>query len=143
MQEVGHGRLVGLPKLLAMVTMGSTGKDRWQAKSLRSTFGSQCVSQLPTSPSCGFGSAIREATSRVSLTASFTGAHGVQIAATMSACCTVCRVSSSFGLTKCLPADVCFTRCGQGQLQIDRRQQLARRHLQSSGISHVLFVIGC
>ena len=46
-------------------TMRSTGKDRWQAKSLRSTFGNQCVSQLPTSPSCGFGSAVREATDKV------------------------------------------------------------------------------
>ena len=45
--------------------VGATGKDRWQAKSLRSTFGSQCMSQLPTSPSCGFGSAIREATDKV------------------------------------------------------------------------------
>ena len=44
---------------------GATGKDRWQAKSLRSTFGNQCVSQLPTSPSCGFGSAVREATDKV------------------------------------------------------------------------------
>ena len=44
---------------------GATGKERWQAKSLRSTFGSQCMSQLPTSPSCGFGSAIREATDKV------------------------------------------------------------------------------
>ena len=48
-------------------TMRSTGKDRWQAKSLRSTFGNQCVSQLPTSPSCGFGSAVREAASKVRL----------------------------------------------------------------------------
>lgn len=45
--------------------MGTTGKDRWQAKSLRSTFGNQCMSQLPTSPSCGFGSAVREATDKV------------------------------------------------------------------------------
>lgn len=45
--------------------VGATGKDRWQAKSLRSTFGNQCMSQLPTSPSCGFGSAIREATDKV------------------------------------------------------------------------------
>ena len=44
---------------------GATGKDKWQAKSLRSTFGNQCMSQLPTSPSCGFGSAIREATDKV------------------------------------------------------------------------------
>ncbi len=44
---------------------GATGKDKWQAKSLRSTFGNQCMSQLPTSPSCGFGSAVREATDRV------------------------------------------------------------------------------
>ncbi|DBA79673.1 hypothetical protein WJX77_002457 [Trebouxia sp. C0004] len=43
---------------------GATGKDKWQAKSLRSTFGNQCMSQLPTSPSCGFGSAVREATDR-------------------------------------------------------------------------------
>ena len=44
---------------------GTTGKERWQAKSLRSTFGNQCMSQLPTSPSCGFGSAVREATDKV------------------------------------------------------------------------------
>ena len=41
-------------------------KSQWQAKSLRSTFGNQCISSLQTSPSCGFGSSLRDASARVS-----------------------------------------------------------------------------
>ncbi|KAK9829789.1 hypothetical protein WJX72_007931 [[Myrmecia] bisecta] len=33
--------------------------DKWQATSLRSTFGKQCKSNLKTAPACGFGSAVR------------------------------------------------------------------------------------
>lgn len=41
-------------------------KDSWRAASLRSTFGVQCLAQLPTGPACGFGSSLREANTRVS-----------------------------------------------------------------------------
>ena len=43
-----------------------TRKDSWRAKSLRSTFGKQCLASLPSAPACGFGSANRDGTGRVS-----------------------------------------------------------------------------
>ncbi|CAL8470628.1 g10170 [Coccomyxa elongata] len=40
------------------------GKDAWKARSLRSTFGTQCLASLQTAPACGFGSSMREAGSK-------------------------------------------------------------------------------
>ncbi len=124
---------------------GATGKDKWQAKSLRSTFGNQCMSQLPTSPSCGFGSAVREATDRVRArwAPPYVPAQFCVITYTVLCCCfpllhrtytLVCRPPlRSVCCYGC--ADVCVTRCGQSKLPIKGRQQLSRSHLQSAGQS--------
>ncbi len=123
---------------------GATGKDKWQAKSLRSTFGNQCMSQLPTSPSCGFGSAIREATDRVGARWPLSYRLTVlSITCAVLCCCfrllhrTNTSVCSSPWRSECCCgcADICFTRCGQSKLPIKRRQQLSRSHLQSAGRS--------
>ena len=40
-------------------------REARHAASLRSTFGKQCLAQMPSAPACGFGSANRDGTSKV------------------------------------------------------------------------------
>ena len=45
---------------------GSAGKkDTWKVKSLRSTFGPQCLARIATAPASGFGSSLRDTASKV------------------------------------------------------------------------------
>jgi hypothetical protein len=54
---------------------GGSAKESWRATSLRSTFGPQCLAQLATGPSCGFGSSLREANARARARACRTSLH--------------------------------------------------------------------
>ena len=40
-------------------------KDSWKVKSLRSTFGPQCLGHITTAPVSGFGSSLRDTASKV------------------------------------------------------------------------------
>ena len=40
-------------------------KDAWRVKSLRSTFGPQCLGHIITAPASGFGSSLRDSASKV------------------------------------------------------------------------------
>lgn len=103
---------------------GTTGKDRWQAKSLRSTFGNQCMSQLPTSPSCGFGSAIREATDKVCIIGQIKSLPVCKLMGHMLALPEKASLESlethdgELSKCVCVCADICISRCGQSKLQI-------------------------